>query len=641
MGLAAGQARLLTITGRKSDCEFESMRLSHQKIALARELADLSNEYQNSLDQTKLVYDYYGTGDTALELSYGILMNPSALNDYKPVLLTDSMNRAVLNSTLAAVARQAGIPREGLGTLPSEIMRNNFIVALADNGVISEYLKTSIIGNVEEGIIGVPYNQEAGFGGDTQITTVSRTLNITDLCDYISGLGDFADVGNACAADTSHIKQYAITQYKSGDSTYDSRNPSGVTIEGFNNAYMNLDSTSSSSALISASMTGTRGGEYSIGDIILDALEGQDYMLTIYGQDNWNNVTGQNGIVDFMCNLNLWDQMFELFENILNDGSAATELALLNARERIRNTFLTNPSAQTNSEQYMWKNMCSCSCTYGDVGTGSASCSASGGKNVDGISLNNVNNASPDGINDFDTCASVTASRGDDEYDSWVMNRLNGKTGYVGMCVVENNDNYGDCDNDSDMSAGCINISRMVMAYLTEVYKELNGTAAGDYKTVLGPYSMNKFIGKEAQFTIYDTEIATDVTSYGGYYDTLFNIICKNGWTENNNIEDNDYLRTMLQNGMVYLSRQKDDRFYYQNNYATDSYIKEVADETLIARAEANYNTEKAKLNAKEETLDLKMKNLDTEISALTTEYDTVKNTITKQIEKSFKRYNA
>ena len=61
MGLAAGQARLLTITGRKSDCEFESMRLSHQKIALARQLADLSNEYQNSLTQTKLVYDYYGT----------------------------------------------------------------------------------------------------------------------------------------------------------------------------------------------------------------------------------------------------------------------------------------------------------------------------------------------------------------------------------------------------------------------------------------------------------------------------------------------------------------------------------------------------------------------------------------------------
>ena len=81
MGLAAGQARLLTITGRKSDCEFESMRLSHQKIALSREMAYLSNEYQNSLDQSKLIYDYYGTGDTSTPLSYGILMTPSTLND--------------------------------------------------------------------------------------------------------------------------------------------------------------------------------------------------------------------------------------------------------------------------------------------------------------------------------------------------------------------------------------------------------------------------------------------------------------------------------------------------------------------------------------------------------------------------------
>ena len=262
MGLAAGQARLLTITGRKSDCEFESMRLSHQKIALARELADLSNEYQNSLDQTKLVYDYYGTGDTALELSYGILMNPSALNDYKPVLLTDSMNRAVLNSTLAAVARQAGIPREGLGTLPSEIMRNNFIIALADNGVISEYLKTSIIGNVEEGIIGVPYNQEAGFGGGTQITTVSRTLNITDLCDYISGLGDFADVGNAITT-TNRIKQYSICKYTSGDSTYDSRSNGGTQCElsafGTGSYYDNLDGVPEKASLMYSTMEGARG----------------------------------------------------------------------------------------------------------------------------------------------------------------------------------------------------------------------------------------------------------------------------------------------------------------------------------------------------------------------------------------------
>ena len=127
MGLSAGQARLLSITSRKSDCEFQSMRLSHQKIALSRELADLSNEYQNSLDQTKLIYDYYGTGDTSTPLSYSILMSPSTLNDYMPTLLTDSIGRVTLNSKYAAAARFAGIPQEGLGTLPSEAMRQAFV----------------------------------------------------------------------------------------------------------------------------------------------------------------------------------------------------------------------------------------------------------------------------------------------------------------------------------------------------------------------------------------------------------------------------------------------------------------------------------------------------------------------------------
>ena len=54
MGLATAQARLLTITARKSDCEFLSMSYSHQKIALSRNMEKVSTEYQNALNQTKL-----------------------------------------------------------------------------------------------------------------------------------------------------------------------------------------------------------------------------------------------------------------------------------------------------------------------------------------------------------------------------------------------------------------------------------------------------------------------------------------------------------------------------------------------------------------------------------------------------------
>lgn len=97
----------------------------------------------------------------------------------------------------------------------------------------------------------------------------------------------------------------------------------------------------------------------------------------------------------------------------------------------------------------------------------------------------------------------------------------------------------------------------------------------------------------------------------------------------------------MLKNGAMYISTLSDDGFYYQGNYSTNTYIKEVTDEEAIAQAEQKYNREKNKINYKENILDLKMKNLDTEISALSTEYDTIKSVISKNIEKAFKRYNA
>lgn len=650
MGLAAGQARLLTITGRKSDCEFESMRISHQKIALTRELAALSNEYQNSLDQTKLVYDFYGTGDTSMDLTYGILMSPSALNNYKPILVTDSMNRVVLNSQYAAAAEAAGIPREGLTTLPSETMRNNFIAALANRyinpdydpsdptqpllktfvpskvmpEIISEYMCTSIIGDLANGIVGIPYNQKAGFGGDTDISVITRDVSLTELCDYIKEIGEEVNLGNACAADTDHIEGYYVSQMADSAGFYNYEDNSIINIKKGANGSM--------ASMNNATMqVGTK--TYTIGDIITDYLEtGNDYVLTVEGEDEHNNVTGRNGIYEYLCGLNMWDQMFDLFEDIFNDGTAATEMALLATREKI-GEMLTNPSVGL---QY-----------YDTWDVGADDAHVSDMKGIASSSWNNIwpfeNSVreAPDGMNDFDNTGAYIASRGDDWYDSEVCDALRGMTQYLGICVVENNDNYGSHDDDSDMSGGSINISRMIMAYLTEFYIQMNGTSAGDYFVERGDMEKNKFIGADNMFTIVDREVSSDMQNYAAFYDTIFNMICKNGWCENDNVNDAEYLQHMLQNGMMYITKQKDDNFYYQGNYATDPYIKEVADEKLIAKAEAKYNTEKAKLNMKEETLDMKMKNLDTEISSLTTEYDTVKNTISKQIEKSFKRYNA
>ena len=208
---------------------------------------------------------------------------------------------------------------------------------------------------------------------------------------------------------------------------------------------------------------------------------------------------------------------------------------------------------------------------------------------------------------------------------------------------------------DDHESTASINLNNLAKAFLTYFADFMNGVSKTDangtqiYEVAAGScengvdVNVNKLVTDNIlfQYTFKTDTVASDDLGQAQFYDALFNQICVNGWTEDNNIEDKEYLQQLLQSGKLYISKIKDDGYYYQANYATDAYIKEIADETYVAQAESRYNTQKAKLNAKEESLDMKMKNLDTEISSLTTEYDTVKNTISKNIEKSFKRYNA
>ena len=297
MGLSATQARLLTITSRQSDCEFRSMQLSQQNLTLARNLQILSDEYENSLGHTKLVYDFYGTSTGASQASYDLFMTPSGLNDYWPITITNSKKAVVLDSKYANAARNAGIPLEGLSCVPSTLVRLKFAEGLLNEKLIDKAIFSAIENST--------YNQESGLGS-------------------VSSLAD-----------------------------------------------------SSSEA-------------------------------------------------------------------------------------------------------------------------------------------------------------------------------------------------------------------RMV-----------------------------------------------------SFYDTLLNQICVNGWTENNEVTDSEYLQDMIQSNMMFVTYLGNNNYYNQYDYSTFSYIREISDEKAVTEAETNYNIEKEKLDAKENILDLKIKNLSTEMEALTTEYDTVKNLISKNIEKGFKRYSA
>ena len=597
MGLAAGQARLLSITSRKADCEFQSMRLSHQKIALSRELADLSNEYQNSLDQTKLIYDYYGTGDTNTPLTYSILMTPSALNDYMPITLTDTSGRVTLNSKYAEAARAAGIPQEGLGTLPSETMRNSFIQSLANSGLIAEKTASTILG--------LPYNQAAGFGGGSTAAIVTSSGNVTDLIKYIN-----ENCNGTFTVTPSSMKKEV---YESEGDDHDKKTvPTQVDFRTIKADGSDIK-TNADTTLTLAELFG--GDQY-----LLDYGGVRGEQSPVFGLSMMQNyLTSEGGFIEWL---------YDEFSSVLDLGDGYTGAALEYAMQQTKN--LISPSSTSGAKDF-WYNY-------------------AGDDELDGrTSWNDGDKAL---IQDYLNSIGTTNVKNQSKKIMYDSNIGKDSVNYIGF-RIQSSDQEGAKNDGWDRGTASINLNNIAEVFLTYFADYMNGVSKKDsngfeqFSVGIGAVNNQNVNNLATDDLLYEytwavgSSVSSDDLGQATFYDTLFNQICTNGWTENNKIDDKDYLQQMLQSGMLYISKIKDDGFYYQANYATDAYIKEIADETYIAQAEAKYNTEKAKLNAKEETLDLKMKNLDTEISSLTTEYDTVKNTISKNIEKSFKRYNA
>lgn len=103
----------------------------------------------------------------------------------------------------------------------------------------------------------------------------------------------------------------------------------------------------------------------------------------------------------------------------------------------------------------------------------------------------------------------------------------------------------------------------------------------------------------------------------------------------------NEWIEFALESGLV--SVEQVDKFNKWNGtlYSNVATITEVTDDVAVARAEAEYKRAMNEIESKDKRLDIELKNIDTEHNALQTEYESIKNVIGKNIERSFKMYNA
>lgn len=125
------------------------------------------------------------------------------------------------------------------------------------------------------------------------------------------------------------------------------------------------------------------------------------------------------------------------------------------------------------------------------------------------------------------------------------------------------------------------------------------------------------------------------------FYLNLYNAINSFGWKAYSAADDKSTLQNQILYGNINIKKYEDGNWVNLSTSDSGTPLGSESDEAAITKAEAKYNAEKDEIDAKEASLDLKMNDLDTERSAVTTEVESVQKIIDKNIESSFKMFQA
>lgn len=131
MGMAASQARLLSLTARLTDNENSGQRLSFNKISLANQTEQLNADYNAALNQTKLTIltGFNGSEQVYSDLSFNILTGYNTIAGGKQYCVTDTNGRVLVTQEIADAFEKGN---------------GNYNVFLAELG----YSQSDIIANV-------------------------------------------------------------------------------------------------------------------------------------------------------------------------------------------------------------------------------------------------------------------------------------------------------------------------------------------------------------------------------------------------------------------------------------------------------------------------------------------------------------
>lgn len=677
MGMAASQARLLTITARLSDNELRSQSINNAKMRLATQSAQASENYIKALNDANLMFNNYdstGMAQSQLLTFNSLMMYSSYNNQYGLVnasgqLLVSESEAAMFrlaNGNLNAYLKSHGLEYtttyfEEVGAIVNEDYPEPF------NYIDIETLQKmyEAYGSYESSLELENYkNYYQNFvlandtltqsmkvvipkfltsSGDPQLSSVDGSVefpyngnNITDL--YNNFMAAFKSSTNPYGLE--YLKQHGY-----------------ITEENYNYFKSILDSvqlvTTPGSdpnnpdvlSYTSDSMTLDNGGIYTE----TDSLTGN---TTYYFDDISIVVDSNNNVVSY-------SPQGEYHEEN-TDGSQGSLIG----------TFTWGKTSGTLAEVI---NSLSVASPDGNLTSNySAIVDANGVLSINHRDLYKQNGL--DLVKELfnDIASTIVSDLSYDEYfniQKFTDDLLNGQAASLGVDLnmevtegvvlsdVLNNYNtakeeYLKFISDEDwqaiedlLNSGAVTAKDLYdIDFVLKLLKEQSYEMTPNYETVVNEFIIDNMIEnygepKYAWIDENDTNNTGNADAKAQWLTNLFNRM-KRGYKalENGLASSSQWLEYALESGLVSME-QVDKSFKWKSlDYKTCANITEQTDNSAaVAKAEAEYTRAMNDIDAKDSRYDMELKNIDTEHSALQQEYEVIKGVISKNIERTFK----
>lgn len=597
MGLAASQARLLSITARLSDNELHSQQIANSKVRLADKTQEASQEYIEALNTTKLMYRTYDANGNATEAE----LTPAIMYQYSDLKnqygIANTSGQLLISSTDAANFEASNNVNEFVQLYGVELVDNpQFIIALQ-----------SIYGNNYADFYDLDAEKPlVDFGGMNVPGWVGQPNTGMSQQDYEKWASQVSAIpvsGKESGSYGSLIAKLTNVPAYPGD---EPQEPPAVDMPDFAALAAAYNNSACYGSVNGSNSTGIWHMEHNLCKLIW----GENGFAADSGQ-----ITNSDGTITITADMDKLDDD-SIFSGFGGSGtSAAKNLLQALKQDDIKDYDCVKELVQSLIDLY-------CDVVYYYANNGSYDFYGS-------IQNNGADMKNPQELyNDwkqFYTDLAGLEQKGEEEFnqkyqEQWEEYEKNHKTweeSWNSIYSWQNscNDLYDEyLDDIANLPTSKIpDEDDPKTSWYVNLWHRINGES--DRKSIEG--------------------------EKGTYYKQL----------DDNLLTSQEWLQFALEHGVVTLEKVQfvdeaeegtglKTTKWLSTTYSSCSDITSTEDSVAIAKAEAEYNKKLNEIEAKDKKYDNDIKKLDTEHSALQTEYESVKSVIEKNTERSFKAFS-